>query len=88
MNKEQRWTNCKIIAVVLAIIAVALLVTSFFLPPLGVVNPSVIQASAEIIGMIGIFFAWHSVDKGLDTRINHNNTSIEITNKNNKNEEQ
>lgn len=79
--------NCKIVAFILAGIAVALLVTSFLIPPVGVISPSALKGAAEIIGMIGIFFGWNAVDKGLDAKISHNNTSIEIMNNEDKNEE-
>lgn len=70
----------KTVAFILAGLAVALLITGFFMPPVGVIDKSVIQGTGEIVGIIAIFFAWHAVDKGFDAKITHGNTTVELTN--------
>ena len=90
MTREQknnmRCTRYKIVAVVLATIAVGLLIGSFFMPPQGKIDGSVLSAVGEIIGIIAIFFAWEAVDRGIDAKVTHGNTTIELNNPDKKNE--
>lgn len=72
--------SSKSVSFILAAVAVALIITGFFLPPMGKIDGSVIQAVGEIIGIIAIFFAWDSVNKGIDAKITHGNTTIQLTN--------
>ena len=81
-----RCTRYKIVAVVLATIAVGLLIGSFFMPPQGKIDGSVLSAVGEIIGIIAIFFAWEAVDRGIDAKVTHGNTTIELNNPDKKNE--
>jgi len=69
----------KTIAYILAAICVALLIVSCIMPPAGVIDPSVIQGVAEIIGIITLFFVWDSVDKGMSGKFSHGSTSVEFT---------
>lgn len=80
----KNYSHFKIAAFITAGIAIALLVTSFFIPPIGTITPSALQGAAELIGIIAIFFGWEAVDKGLDAKITHRNTTIEIINDENK----
>lgn len=73
-------TKLKIVAIVLTIIAIALVVGSFFMPPQGKIDGSVLSAVGEITGIIAIFFAWESVDRGIDVKITHGNTAIDLNN--------
>lgn len=43
-----------IIFYVLLITSVGMLITSFFLPPKGIVDPSVISATAEVMGFASL----------------------------------
>lgn len=85
-ENNMRCTRYKIVAVVLAIIAVGLLIGSFFMPPQGKIDGSVLSAVGEIIGIIAIFFAWEAVDRGIDAKVTHGNTTIELNNPDKKNE--
>lgn len=78
MKETERHTIHSLTAIGLAFLSVVLIIVSFFLPPKGVIDPSVIKAVGEIIGVIGIFFAWDAILKGLEARITHGDTTIEI----------
>lgn len=69
----------------MAIIAVGLLIGSFFMPPQGKIDGSVLSAVGEIIGIIAIFFTWEAVDRGIDAKVTHGNTTIELNNPDKKN---
>ena len=71
-------TKAKIAAAVLSFIAVGLIVASFFIPPQGVVDSSVLAAVGEIFAFAAMFAVWEAVDKGIDAKIVHGNTTISI----------
>ena len=68
----------KVIAISLAVLSTLLIIASFILPPLGVVDPSVLGAVGEIFGFTSLFMAWDSIEKGLGAKWTHGNTTIEI----------
>lgn len=69
---------------VMAIVAVALGVTSIIMPPRGVIDSSVVAFVGELFAFAALFFAWESVERGIDAKITHGNSSIELNNPDNK----
>ena len=69
-------TKAKIAAAVLSFIAVGLIVASFIIPPQGVVDGSVLAAVGEIFAFAALFAVLEAVDKGIDAKIVHGNTTI------------
>ena len=61
-------------------IGVILIVAAFLLPPLSVIDNSVLIAVGEINGFIAIGAVIKAIDKGVDATFQHNNTSVTITN--------
>lgn len=76
----KKFNHCKVTAIVLTVVAVLLMVAGFFVPPMGVIDGSVLTASGIMLGFAALFFAWHAVDKGMDAKVTHGSTSIEISN--------
>lgn len=70
--------NFKTASVALAICAFLLIVAGFIVPPLGVIDGSVLQAVGELLAFVAIFFAWHSVDNGKRAVVRHGNTTTTI----------
>lgn len=64
-----------------AIAGLLLIVASFILPPMGVVDNSVLAAVGELDGVIALGAVIKAIDKGTDVSVQHNNTSVTITNK-------
>lgn len=58
--------------------SVGLLVTSFFIPPLAVVDGSVLAAVGELFGFAALGEVAAAVERGHTATISHGNTSIEI----------
>lgn len=85
-NDHKYCTKLKIVAIVLTIIAIGLIIGSFFMPPQGKIDGSVLSAVGEIIGIIAIFFAWEAIDRGIDAKVTHGNTTIELNNPDKKDE--
>ena len=71
-------TKAKIAAAVLSFIAVLLIIASFIVPPMGVVDGSVIAAVGEIFAFAALFALWEAIDKGIDAKIVHGNTTITL----------
>ena len=63
-------------------ISIILIVTSFFIPPWGVIDGSILAAIGELGGMAAIFSFLHNLPRYIETgataRITHGNTSVEI----------
>lgn len=72
--------NYKIILAILTTISVGLIVAGFFVPPLGVVNGSVLTAVGEIFGFSALWVGVAALEKGTDVTVRHNNTEININN--------
>ena len=73
---REKCTKAKIAAAALSFIAVGLIVASFCIPPQGVVDGSVLAAVGEIFAFAALFAVWEAVDKGIDAKIVHGNTTI------------
>ena len=69
-----------------SIIGVILIVVAFLLPPLSVIDNSVLIAVGEINGFIALGAVIKAIDKGVDATFQHNNTSVTITNNDNEEE--
>ena len=69
-------TKAMIAAAILSFIAVGLIVASFIIPPQGVVDGSVLAAVGEIFAFAALFAVWEAVDKGIDAKIVHGDTTI------------
>ena len=70
-----------------SIIGVILIVAAFLLPPLSVIDNSVLIAVGEINGFIALGAVIKAIDKGVDATFQHNNTSVTITNNDNDEDE-
>lgn len=63
------------------IASITLLVASFIVPPLGVIDSSVLAAVGELFGFGSLWLVYMGLEKGIDTKIKHNNTEITLENK-------
>lgn len=73
------------LAIVILAIGIVILITGFILPPLGVIDNSLIQAFGEIIAAVGVLFAWHAfdraMDRGTDVTVKQGNIEVQVDNK-------
>lgn len=65
---------------ILSTISIGLIITSFILPPTGVIDSSVLGGVGEIMGIFAIWVVVKALDKGVDTKVTHNGTTIEVSN--------
>lgn len=60
------------------IAALGLYIGSFFAPPVGEVNASVLKAGAEIFAFATLFEVREAIREGLGIKLQHGQTSIEV----------
>lgn len=65
---------------VFSTIAVILLVVSFLLPPTGIIDPSALAGVGEIFSFAALGTVIKAIDKGIDAKLTHGQTEIEINN--------
>lgn len=63
--------------------SVALLTAGFICPPLAEIHPSVLTGVGILFGFATLATGSYALDKGLDAKISHGNTSIELNNPDN-----
>lgn len=71
-------TSTTIALWVCTIVAITLFVTSFIVPPTGVIDPTVLKGGGEIFAFAALFMLREAIMEGLGVKMTHGNTSIEI----------
>lgn len=89
MNKfKEIWRSAPVmsrIAFWLCLIAsLGLLVAGFICPPLAEIHNSVLTAAGILFGFATLATGSYALEKGLDAKISHGNTTIELNNPDNK----
>lgn len=78
MKKDVK--SSRIAAIVLSAISVVLIVGGFFVPPMGVIDGSVLTAVGLLLAFGALFAVIDAMSLGIDAKLKHNDTSIEINN--------
>ena len=65
---------------IFATISIMLIVVSFFIPPTGVIDGSVFAGVGELFGFGALWEVHLAIKRGIDAKVTHNNTTIEINN--------
>ena len=73
---------------IFSIIGLLLIIIAFFIPPAAQIHQSVLIAVGEINGFIALGAVIKAIDKGVDATFQHNNTSVTITNNDDKEDEE
>ena len=63
------------------VVAMALLITSFVLPPTGVIDPSVLKAAAILLGFAALGIVGKNLALGKDVTFSHGDTEVTIGDK-------
>ncbi|MBR3023786.1 MAG: hypothetical protein IKH71_04975 [Oscillospiraceae bacterium] len=63
---------------ILSFSSIALIFTSLLLPPLGVIDPSVVSSTGELLGWGALFTVIKAIDKGKGISVKHGNTEVEV----------
>ena len=59
-------------------ISVALIVGSWFVPPLAVVDGSILASVGELFGFASLWAVYKAIDKGTPASISHGDTTVTI----------
>lgn len=68
---------------ILTITSILLIVGAFFVPPLAVIDGSILAAVGELAGFGAIWEVNKAIDKGVDASVKHNDTEIQVKNPDN-----
>ena len=63
---------------VLTVAAIALIVASWFVPPMAVIDGSVLAAVGELFGFGALWTVVKAIDKGTPVSLTHNGTTISV----------
>lgn len=63
---------------ILSLASIILIFISFWLPPQGSVDPSVISATGEMIGWGALWTVVKAIDKGKSVQVKHGNTELNL----------
>ena len=75
---EQQCCFCRMVTAVCFIISVALLIAGFLLPPMGVIDGSVLTAVGEILLFPVVIYGFRAIELGLEVKIQKGDTTLEI----------
>ena len=65
---------------ILTITSLGLVIAGFVLPPLAVIDNSVLIATGEIAGFGALWETAHAIDKGLDAKVKIKDIELQISN--------
>ncbi len=69
---------CKIVFYTCFAVSVALIVGSFFVPPMGVIDGSILAAVGELLLFPTLLYGFRAIELGLTVKVQKGETSIEI----------
>ena len=75
---EQQCCFCRLVTAVCFIISVALLIAGFLLPPMGVIDGSVLTAIGELLLFPVVIYGFRAIELGLEVKIQKGDTMVEI----------
>ena len=64
--------------ILFSLVAIGLIIASFIVPPLGVIDPSVLAGVGEVFAFAALGTVLKAIDKGIDAQVQHNNTTITV----------
>ena len=75
---EQKCCFCQMVTAVCFLISVVLVIAGFLLPPMGVIDGSVLTAVGELLLFPVVIYAFRAIELGLEVKIQKGDTSVEI----------
>ena len=70
---------CTVVFFITFGVAIALIIGGFFVPPMGVIDGSVLTAVGELIVFPALAFGMRAVELGYDLRLQKGDASMELT---------
>lgn len=85
--KRRQCRMCKVVFFICLGVSLALIIGGFFVPPMGVIDGSVLTAVGELIVFPALAFGMRAVELGYDLKLSHGDTALHISNDNDDNNE-
>lgn len=79
-SKRERCCICKITFAVCLSVSLALIIGGFILPPMGVIDGSVLTAVGELLLFPTVLYGFRAIELGLDFHFEKGDASITIGN--------
>lgn len=73
---------------IFGIASIGLLIASFVVPPVGIISSSVLAGVGELFAFATLGTVIHAIDKGLDAKVQHGNTTVTVGDLNKDKEEE
>lgn len=80
IKKNRECKLCTVTFLICLFASLSLIVGGFFVPPMGIIDGSVLTAVGELIAFPTLAFGFRAIELGYDMKINHGNTSLEVSN--------
>ena len=77
-KKEQQCCFCKLVTGLCFVISVGLIIVGFLLPPMGVIDGSVLTAVGELLLFPVIIYGFRAIELGMEVTIQKGDTTVEI----------
>lgn len=71
-------TSTTIALWVCVLVAIGLFISSFIVPPTGVIDPSVLKAGGIIFAIMALIIGREAIMEGMGVKMTYGNTSVEI----------
>lgn len=77
-SKQEQCRCCQIVTAVCFIVSIILLVAGFLLPPMGVIDGSVLTAVGELLIFPVIVYGFRAIELGMEVKIQKGDATVEI----------
>ncbi len=84
--KRSQCRMCETVFCICLIISLALIIGGFLVPPMGIIDGSVLTAVGELVIFPALAFGMRAVELGYDLKIKHGETEVGISNGDNEDE--
>ena len=75
---EQQCCFCRIVTAICFIISMLLIIAGFLLPPMGIIDGSVLTAVGELLLFPVVIYGFRAIELGMEVKIQKGDTSVEI----------
>lgn len=80
IKKDKKCRVCAVAFFTSFTASLVLIIGGFLVPPMGVIDGSVLTAVGELLAFPCIVFGFRAIDLGYEAKFTHGNTTIELSN--------
>ncbi len=79
LKKREQCRCCKLVTGICFMVSILLLIAGFFMPPMGVIDGSVLTAVGELLIFPVIVYGFRAIELGLEVKFTKGDASVEIS---------